>query len=121
MHPVPLVALSQGMPRLPQTPGDSPHLGYGIKGEALPPAEDMISDHTAPKNDRENGVAKYICFKAPGQSHFIRGSVRGLGKCSINIPGVESAIKSRLEAVCRFSIDVIIVSKNDLVKVLRYR
>ena len=54
-------------------------LGYEIKGEALSPAEDMVSDHTAPKNDRENGVAKYICFKAPGQSHFIRGSVRGLG------------------------------------------
>ena len=60
--------------------------------------------------------------KAVRQIHDRPGGViLDFGKNSINIPGVESAIKSRLEAICRFSIDVIIVSKNNLVKVLRYR
>jgi hypothetical protein len=49
------------------------------------------------------------------------GVILDFGKNNINISSVESAIKSRLEAVCRFSIDVIIVNKEKLVKILRYR
>ena len=47
-------------------------LGYEIKGEAF--HEDCLSVSDDSK------IAKYISFKASGQSHFIRGSVRGLGK-----------------------------------------
>ena len=47
-------------------------LGYEIKGEALQ------TDSLSVSGDMK--IAKYISFKAPGQRHFIRGSVRGLGK-----------------------------------------
>ena len=47
-------------------------LGYEIKGETLQTDGLSVLDDTK--------ISKYISFKAPGQSHFIRGSVRGLGK-----------------------------------------
>lgn len=47
-------------------------LGYEIKGEAL---RGTFSD-----TGHSGKAAKYICFRAPGQAHFIRGSIRGLGK-----------------------------------------
>ena len=47
-------------------------LGYEVKGEALLPPPDSCGN--------ADKITKYISFRAPGQAHFIRGSVRGLGK-----------------------------------------
>ncbi len=60
--------------------------------------------------------------KAVRQIHDRPGGViLDFGKNTITISSVESAIKSRLEAVCRFRVDIIIVNKGKLVKVLRYK
>lgn len=58
--------------------------GYEIKGEKLLPSggdPSVLSEDIA-GNDTKTGknAAKYISFRAPGQPHFIRGSVRGLGR-----------------------------------------
>ncbi len=59
-------------------------LGYEIKGEKLLSSvrdPSVLSEDIA-GNDTKTGenAAKYISFRAPGQPHFIRGSVRGLGR-----------------------------------------
>ena len=60
--------------------------------------------------------------KAVRQIHDRPGGViLDFGKNTITISSIESAIRSRLEAVCKFSVDIIIVNKGKLVKVLRYK
>lgn len=60
--------------------------------------------------------------KAVRQIHDRPGGViLDFGKNTITISSVESAIRSRLEAVCKFSVDIIIVNKGKLIKVLRYK
>ncbi|MBR1524771.1 MAG: relaxase/mobilization nuclease domain-containing protein, partial [Lachnospiraceae bacterium] len=60
-------------------------LGYEVKGEVLQADVLSASAGFAGINNDSNRddslkIPKYISFKAPGQSHFIRGSIRGLGK-----------------------------------------
>ena len=60
--------------------------------------------------------------KAVRQIHDRPGGViLDFGKNTITISSIESAIRSRLEAVCKFSVDIIILNKGKLVKVLRYK
>lgn len=59
-------------------------LGYEIKGEKLLSSggDPSVLSQDMAGNDMKTGknAAKYISFRAPGQPHFIRGSVRGLGR-----------------------------------------